>query len=140
MKGKIDRLRFSIADKGLWRYYESTIYEISKEIQCHDSFQIILPNSLYFRKIAIRTDFFSWRNDEISRWNVFEDRSRGSFRKSSLNRGISIVCPFRFPLKNRPRYHGKDEKKILFLLTDFSFLLSPRLITGNRIITLINNG
>ena len=137
MKGKIERIRFSIADRG---DIMNSLSRDNRVKRFNVTTQIILPNSLYFRKIAIRTDFFSWRNDEISRWNVFEDRSRGSFRKSSLNRGISIVCPFRFPLKNRPRYHGKDEKKILFLLTDFSFLLSPRLITGNRIITLINNG
>lgn len=81
-------------------------------------------NSLYFRsKNNHRTDFSSWRKrypGEISRWNFLKDDLFVKARWKSRHKHRL----FGFPLKNRPRYHGKGEKKISsrnrFLVPAFS--------------------
>lgn len=102
------------------KFYKSTIYTRFSVTTSPKS-----PiNSLYFRsKNNHRTDFSSWRKrypGEISRWNFLKDDLFVKARWKSRHKHR----PFGFPLKNRPRYHGKGEKKISsrnrFLVPAFS--------------------
>lgn len=88
-------------------------------------------------------------HDGNSRWKFFLKNDRTDFsvkaRWESRHKHRPPRCPFRFPLKNRPRYHRKHEQKISFfaISSQNRFLLSPRrkrLIISNKIVKLINNG